>query len=221
MEDVLTSISTTAVSSQAPQMGFLTLPVELRLEIYAYLFHLCPYSRFGPSRSNKEEENSPHGAALLRTCRLIHEEATPFLYADNTFIAHPSLLASFPRLRPHLSPVSDAGALSRIRRFDVTLRLDCDPPFTADAAVASFSGVDELVIHIVQASFLAVGCANLRLFEGVRGVAAVSIVGSTTGFEEYVAWLRGVMTAPIGADVGKFVPQRPSLVDLLAIRFYV
>lgn len=192
------------------------MPLELRLQIYTYLLQLAPYT----PHANRHDACTPH-ASILRTCRLINAEATPLLYALNTFIAHPSLLTTFPRLRPHLTPVSQPWPLGQIRRFQLTLRLDIDPPFTAAAAEAAFSGVEELTVYVTQSSFLGVGCANLRLLEGVRGVKSVRIAGSTTGFEEYVAWLEDAMRTECGTDVPKFVAQGPSVVDLLSIRFYV
>ncbi|KAI0471613.1 hypothetical protein GGR56DRAFT_654825 [Xylariaceae sp. FL0804] len=36
--------------------------------------------------------------ALLRVCRQLHAEGTPFLYRTNAFLAHPSLLVVFPSL---------------------------------------------------------------------------------------------------------------------------
>lgn len=205
-------------SSKPARTGFFSIPLEIRLQIYAHLLQLPDYHPHSPSDGQSSQQAY---ASILRTCRLVNYEATHLLYAGNAFIAHPSLLASFPRLRPHLAPVSQPWPLACIRRFHLTLRLDNDPPFTAAAATEAFSGVDELTIYLAQSSFLAAGCANLRLFEGVRGVGRVRIEGSTTGFEEYVEWLEGVMRSGAGCDAGKFVAHGPSLVELLAVRFNV
>lgn len=201
-----------------PSAGLLTIPLEIRYEIYAYLLHVPSYSRFtSPSSSSKD---AVHTAILLAN-RQINREATAFLYEDNTFLAHASLLTSFPRLRPNAPPVCSAEVVPRIRRFHLTLHLDCDPAFDADAAEKSFSGLDELTIHLVQASFRSVGCANLRRFEGVRGIGRVAIVGSTAGFEEYLTWLRNAMMSEPGSQVDKFVPSGPSVVELFSIRYYI
>lgn len=230
MDEILTSdspsssssISTTTIpSSQEQQQGhqspsFLTIPLEIRLQIYAYLLLAssapASYSHFYTTKIY---------TPILLASRLTNHEATPILYRHNTFTAHPSLLASFPRLRAAFPPITQPYPVSLIRRFHLTLRLDCDPGFTADAATAAFSGRDALTLHLTQSSFLGVGCANLRLFEGVRGVRRVKIGGSTTGFEAYIAWLEGVMMADKGVDVGVFVEEGPSVVERLAIRFYV
>lgn len=53
--------------------------------------------------------------------------------------------------------------------------------------------MDEVVVDVAQAMFLGAGYENLRVLEGVRGVGKVVITGSTTGFEGYVYWLKGVM----------------------------
>jgi hypothetical protein len=164
---------------------FLTLPPELRLEIYTLLLLLPPYSRYAaPSRV--------HGS-ILRTSRQIHDEASSLLYSKNTFLAHPSLLTSFPRLRENYAPVKEKLAVRRIRRFHVLVRLDCDVPYSREDAARALSHMDEVVVSVMQAVFLGAGHENLRVLEGVRGVGRVVIRGSTTGFEDYVAWLARVM----------------------------
>ncbi|UNI19067.1 hypothetical protein JDV02_005284 [Purpureocillium takamizusanense] len=233
--------STSPLAPRRPPLGFLSLPPEIRLQIYALLLILPPYSKYDlppcdyhhhhnsssshsspspPSQhhhahqqvSQKQHQHQQHDIhpALLQTCRLIHLEASPILYSLNTFVAHPSLLASFPRLRPRWrgGPVREARALARLRRFHLTLRLDCDLPFSRDRAARAFSGADALVVDAVQAVFLGVGCANLRVLEGVRGVGRARVVGSTTGFEDYVRWLEGVMMSPPGVEVVAFKGER-------------
>lgn len=245
--DPTTSSSSSLTAPPRPRLGFLSLPPEIRLEIYALLLVLPPYSKYdlppcyhhhhhhhssshtssppststsiSTSTSQQQQQQHDHRhyaetdrqrlhltvhASLLLTCRLIHAEATPILYSLNTFVAHPSLLASFPRLRPWCSPVREAPALALVRRFHLTLRLDCDLPFTRERAARAFSGADELTVEAVQSMFLGVGCANLRVLEGVRGVRRVRIMGSTTGFEEYVRWLEGCMMTPEGGEVVGF-----------------
>ncbi|KAF2724013.1 hypothetical protein K431DRAFT_282278 [Polychaeton citri CBS 116435] len=59
--------------------GFLDLPAELRNDIYRQVFV-----------SNKEFDfaqptNFTRGAAFLRTCRQVHEEARSILYSENSF----------------------------------------------------------------------------------------------------------------------------------------
>ncbi|KAI9158717.1 hypothetical protein HJFPF1_06715 [Paramyrothecium foliicola] len=189
-----------------PRSPFLALPLEVRLEIYSYLLHLPPYC---PHQHHRPGAARVHPGLLLAN-RQVNAEATPLLYAHNTFVAHPTLLASFPRLRAWYHPVREAAVLARIRRFHVRLRLDCDVPYDRGAVAAAFSGLDELTIDLVQAVFMGVGCANLTRFDKVRGVARVTIRGSTTGFEDYVAWLQGAMTTTPGAAVADFVPSGPA-----------
>lgn len=198
----------------------LQLPLELRHQIYGYLLHLDNQRTaclpFPKTRPAAHATVHPH---ILLANRQINREATPLLYADNVFLAHPSLLTSFPRLRPWLPPLRESAVLPRLKRFQLTIRLDCDLPFDADAATAAFTGLEELTVHVVQWSFM--GCAddNLRVLEKVRGVRRVVIFGSTTGFEAYIAWLREAMMSDVGGYVEDFVPSElPSWSERLHLR---
>ncbi|KAJ3484896.1 hypothetical protein NLG97_g6945 [Lecanicillium saksenae] len=183
-----------------PKASFMVLPVEVRLQIYAYLLHLPPITAADPQESRVS-------AAILRASRQIHGEATAVLYNDNTFVAHPSLLADFPRLRSWYAPVCAAALLPRIRRFQLTVRLDCDLPFDRRRAAAAFSGAEELYVKVTQAAFLGAGYENLRTLEDVRDVQQLAIRGSTTGFEDYVEWLSRLMQSPVGTKAEDFVPS--------------
>ncbi|KAF4465212.1 hypothetical protein FALBO_7940 [Fusarium albosuccineum] len=200
-----------AAIQQQPQQqphhetGFLDLPVEIRLEIYDQLLRTAPYTKCG----RPGPDHQVH-ASLLRANRQIHDEATDLLYGCNTFIAHPTLLTSFPRLRSWYGPIKESSVIPRIRRFHTQVRLDVDLPYEAAAVTEAFSGLDELSIDVVQAMFLGVGYRNLRKFEGVRGVKKVRIFGSTTGFEDYVEWLKNAMMSEPGAKVPDFVPAQQS-----------
>lgn len=210
-----------AVSDDHPgRSRLLQLPLELRHQIYSYLLHLDTPSTtsapFPKTRPSAQAIVHPH---ILLANRQINREATPLLYTDNVFLAHPSLLTSFPRLRPWLPPLREAAVLPKIRRFQVTIRLDCDIPYDADAAAAAFTGLDELTVHVAQWSFM--GCAddNLRVLEKVRGVRRVVIFGSTTGFEAYIAWLRDAMMSDAGAYVEEYVPSElPSWSERIHLR---
>ncbi|KAJ4141273.1 hypothetical protein NW768_000484 [Fusarium equiseti] len=188
---------------QPHKTGFLDLPVEIRLEIYDQLLITAPYTRCG----RPCPEQKVH-ASLLRTNRQIHDEATDLLYGSNTFLSHPTLLTSFPRLRNWYGPVKESSVIPNIRRFHTQVRLDVDLPYDADAVTKAYSGLDELTIDVVQSMFLGVGYRNLRMFEGVRGVKKVSVTGSTTGFEDYVEWLKMAMTSEPDAKVPEFMPQQ-------------
>ncbi|TWU77604.1 hypothetical protein ED733_007880 [Metarhizium rileyi] len=172
----------------SPQCRLLSLPLELRLQIYTLLLLLPPYSK------HSIHPTSVH-AAILRTSRQVHAEASPLLYTQNVFLAHPSLLTSFPRLRENYPPVKEDLAIARIRRFRLLIRLDCDLPYSRETAAKALSHMDEVIVDVAQAVFLGAGCENLRVLEDVRGVGRVVIRGSTTGFERYADWLQGVMEA--------------------------
>lgn len=183
----------------SPRCFFLDLPCEIRLDIYALLLLIHP-------PLDKVSPSSPQAwlyPAILSTNRQIHTEGTPILYGNNIFLAHATLLASFPRLRPWYPPIRERSVLPRIRRFHIRLRLDCDLAFDAAAATAAFSGADELVVEVWQAAFQSADHGALRVFEGVRAVKTVRVYGSTTGFEDYVGWLEGVMRCGGELEGGK------------------
>lgn len=179
----------------------MSLPPEIRVEIYAMLLLLGPYTH------HINLSASPSGqvhTGLLLANRQINQEATYLLYEHNMFLAHHSMLTGFPRLRPWYPPIREPSAAARIRRFHLVVRLDCDISYTKEDARRSLSNLDELVVDVVQAMFLGVGYENLRVLEDVRGVKKVSIRGSTTGFEDYVAWLVRVMESKEGSVVERF-----------------
>lgn len=197
-----------AVASSQQQKGFMSLPPEIRNEIYSYLLSMPAYSRY-------ESKDAHVYPALLAANHKIHDEATDLLYGTNTFVAHPTMLAAFPRLRAWYDPIKESSVLPRIRRFYLQVRLDCDLPYEADAVTASFSGLDELVIDVVQAMYLGVGHGNLKKFEGVRGVGRVRIMGSTTGFDDYIQWLEKAMMSEPGTEVEPFEPVQQGWADRL------
>ncbi|KAL7931122.1 hypothetical protein V8C35DRAFT_310409 [Trichoderma chlorosporum] len=199
--------------SSTPKVGFMSLPLELRFQIYALLLSIPPHPKASSHHHLTSSASAPchvHPAILLAS-RQINWEATPFLYSSNMFVAHPTMLAAFPRLRNWYPPLREAKSLvPLIRRFHVQVRLDLPLPYDRDAVAASFSGLDELSIDLVQPTFLGVDGANLAVFEAVRGVKAVSIGGSTTGFGHYIAWLVDAMTSPPGAQVAPYEPEEDS-----------
>ncbi|OAA77566.1 hypothetical protein LEL_04389 [Akanthomyces lecanii RCEF 1005] len=200
MTDIATPITPLVASPPPHPLSFLVLPVEVRLQIYGYLLQLPPIGTAHP------HDESRVSAAILLASRQIHAEAAAVLYSANTFVAHPSLLADFPRLRRWYAPVCAAALLPRIRRFHLTLRLDCEVPFDRRRAAAAFSGAEALHVQVTQSVFLGAGRDNLRKLEDVRGVQRLTIRGSTTGFEGYVAWLERLMQSPLGAEAMELTP---------------
>ncbi|GAB7347615.1 hypothetical protein MBLNU459_g4489t1 [Dothideomycetes sp. NU459] len=59
--------------------GFLSLPAELRNQVYRLAFVTREKLNFGSPR------NFARSSALLRTCRQVHEEGRSILYSENTF----------------------------------------------------------------------------------------------------------------------------------------
>jgi hypothetical protein len=176
--------------SQPPP--FLSLPGEIRNQIYTHLFTL-------PSPSASRILGYPTlYPALLSTCTQIHKEGIQILYGTNTFLAHPNLLSGLPRLRLYYSTISSPSLIALITRYHIHVRLDCDPNFSREKAKEAFSGMEELTIEVFQAQYGSSDYKVLRLFEGVRGVKRVRVYGSITGFPEYVQWLQDSMMAGEG-----------------------
>ena len=153
----------------------------------------------------------PH---ILFTCRKVYEEGIHILYGNNTFLAHPNLLSALPRLRSYYDTIVSPSLITLIRRYQIRIRLDCDPNFTAEQATHAFTGVDELNIIVFQAQYGSSDYKVLRLFEGVRGVKRINICGSITLFREYVEWLRQAMSAPINETVEEFGQEKAIASDL-------
>ncbi|KAF1847121.1 uncharacterized protein K460DRAFT_363223 [Cucurbitaria berberidis CBS 394.84] len=175
---------------------FFRLPAELRHEIYKAL--LCP-----DVPKLKELAQSTHPAptpeavypAILATCRKIHDEATDLLYKTHVFHAHSSLLTSLPHLISAASPIVCPSVISKIKRWQLTIRLDTDPCFNMDQATAAFSGAEYLEIRAWQTMFDGCDASFLRLFTGVRGVKVAKVGGSAN--PELARWLEERMMQPI------------------------
>ncbi|KAL6700105.1 hypothetical protein J3F84DRAFT_362709 [Trichoderma pleuroticola] len=200
-----------STSSSTPKVGFMSLPLELRFQIYNHLLSIPPRPKSSSHHLSSSVPSDHVHPAILLANRQINWEATPFLYSSNMFVAHPTLLATFPRLRNWYPPMREAKTLvPLIHRFHVQVRLDLPLPYDRKAAAESFSGLDELSIDLVQSMFLGVDSNNLAVFDAVRGVKNVRISGSTTGFEHYIAWLVNAMTSPVGAEVAPYEEQEDS-----------
>ena len=173
----------------------LDLPGEIRNQIYHQLLILPPLSTPNPP---------PIYPEILQTCRKIHEESKHILYGYNTFIAHANLLSDMPRLRKCFPTFSYPNLISMIRRYHISVRLDCDPNFSAEKAKEAFTGVEELTIEVFQAQFESSDYKVLKLFEDIRDVKKARIYGSVQAFPDYVDWLkRAIMTAE-GSPVQNF-----------------
>ncbi|KAI7268189.1 hypothetical protein KC345_g7706 [Hortaea werneckii] len=203
--------------------ALLSLPPELRNEIWRYLLVLhpsCPSSSLSALEHPKPRHPSYPGsghpriyANILRTCKQANAEATPILYGENTFNAHPSLLATLPSfllsvlpVRLTLPPVTRSRVVRLIRKFSLHVRLDTDPRFSSAQAEESFNGVDELEIEVFQAMYGSCDFSVLGLFEGVRGVGRAVVRGSV-GDGKYADWLARSMMCPPGQKVLGFAEE--------------
>ncbi|RMY88314.1 hypothetical protein D0862_10476 [Hortaea werneckii] len=225
MYDTAMQSPDTMMTGQVDQSAspLFSLPPELRNDIWRYLLvHTSSSSSSSSSRystiDSKEPQhpssspgpgprNPPHiSANILRTCQQANTEATPILYGENTFNAHPSLLATLPSfllstlpVRVTLPPVTHPRVARLVRKFSLHVRLDTDPRFTSLQAEESFNGVEELEIEVFQAMYGSCDFSVLGLFEGVRGVGRAVVRGSV-GDGRYAHWLAESMMCPPGGE---------------------
>ncbi|MCJ1343958.1 hypothetical protein MMC31_002157 [Peltigera leucophlebia] len=82
------------LSDTIVQPPILRLPTEIRLKIYRHLLVSDTCTRMQSMQMHNDEgiqgTRTPHCIypAILRTCHLIHAEATDVLYRENVFLAH-------------------------------------------------------------------------------------------------------------------------------------
>ncbi|KAK3359932.1 hypothetical protein B0T25DRAFT_564895 [Lasiosphaeria hispida] len=205
------------------QLSLLSLPLEIRLEVYNLLLtlpspastepkpvkHSHSYSHHSPKKKQQDliqvqvPEPTPRpGAklhpAILSVCNQTYTEAVHTLYRLNRFVADCALLTAVPRLRSWYPPVPPSPLTTQIRRWHIRIRLDSPPPWPAATVAAAFTNAEELVLDLWQATFMGgVGADVLRRFEGVRGVRRPRVLGTPPGFEGYVAWLVALMKMPV------------------------
>ncbi|KFZ15692.1 hypothetical protein V502_05453 [Pseudogymnoascus sp. VKM F-4520 (FW-2644)] len=177
-------------------LAFLAFPGEIRNHIYTFLLVVPP-----PSTTTALGETPPIHPEILRVNKQVHHEALPFLYMQNTFIAHPIRLYRFPQLRRWIDPVLAPNLMALIRRYHVFVRLECDAGFSAEAARDAFSGIEELTVEVFESQFKGSGNGVLRLFEGVRRVRRARVFGSIGQWPEYVAWLQSKMMSNEGSEL--------------------
>lgn len=189
-------------------LNLLDLPGEIRNVIYTDLLVIpyTPYTamRFLPSSIDDGDKVHPQ---ILRVNQQTHKEAIQILYGSNTFIAHPNLIFCLPRLALFYPTVQCGDMVALIRKFHVRVRLDCDPNFTLEKVTEAFSGLDELTIDVVQAQFRGSDYEVLKLFEGIRDVKRVVVIGSVSAFPEYITWLKNLAMMPQGSEVVSFTKE--------------
>jgi hypothetical protein len=194
-----------------PDSLFLSLPAELRLQIYTYLLH-CPSAsalRSLHSRGHVSSYVLPKlglHPSILAACKQTYNEARSILYTSHVFGAHPTLLTGMPFLvdssraihrPPKTLCLPPDAAEGLIKRWSIQVRLDVDARFSTQQATAAFSGAEELEIEVWQAMFGAEASFGvLKKFEGVRGVRKCRVLGRVD--EEVRGWLVGVVTTPVG-----------------------
>lgn len=202
--------STPTATEANPQLAclLLSLPSELRNHIYESL--LVQNGRVWAGNVAEDNRKKRVCANILRTCKRINAEATTILYGENTFLAHPNLLAALPRFlldrisRTSLpTPVTERRVATLIRRFFLHVRLDTDPRFSKTQASESFSGLEELELEVFQSSYGTCDFSVLHLFEGVRGVGKAVVQGSV-GDGNYAKWLENAMMSGMDAEIAEY-----------------
>ncbi|MCJ1317785.1 hypothetical protein MMC15_003112 [Xylographa vitiligo] len=184
-----------ALDTAPTPFPFLSLPGELRNAIYALL--LTPTTRpTTPPRTHPPHHHLT--PSLLRVSHLLHAESAPFLYA-HSFRAHSSLLTSFPHFADPARPLSSRFYISLIRKWRISVRLDTDPNWSKRQVTAAFSGVEELLVDVWEASFGAAGVRVLEGFWGVRGVGTARVRGCVE--RGMGSWLERVMESELGTEV--------------------
>ena len=121
----------------SPPTGFLSLPLELRQQIYAYVLPTtCKRSTEGINRRKPGVPYCwrPGNASLLRVNKLIHGEALEILYANLTCVISVSGFGTqfekvqddfdFTSVRYHAFPTVFGDNVSRIRRFVAVVEWD-------------------------------------------------------------------------------------------------
>jgi hypothetical protein len=164
------------------------LPAELRVQIYEYLLCLeAPSAKELNQYDHRPRIATTIHPTILSSCRKIYNEAVDLMYIRHIFHAHPSLLASLPHFASPAKPVLYPNMLSKIKRWQLTLRLDTDPRFTEKQATEAFSDAEYCEIRVWQSMYDGCDSSVLRLFLGVRGVTVARVQGCADA--ELATWL--------------------------------
>ncbi|KAJ9665675.1 hypothetical protein H2201_004159 [Coniosporium apollinis] len=205
--DEADTASTTPLYHDQSASPLLSLPAELRNQIYTHLLVPCTTHLSALRRLTTQNHLSDYvlpaldiHPAILATCRQAHTEGTGLLYGANTFSAHPALLTQLPFLVKASRPIVCPAVVGRIRRWHVKVRLDTDPRYSAEDVRKAFSGAEEVEVDVWQTQFGACDYGNLGLFEEVRGVGRAVVGGSVEA--GFAGWLEGVMMRPVEGEVG-------------------
>lgn len=137
--------------------------------------------------------------SICLVSRATHSEATSILYGENVFQAHPTFLDSCVFSIDPERPILSARCISKIRKWHIRVRLDCDPYYKSEDVAQTFTNAAELEVEVFRASWGMGSYDNLNGFTKIRGVGRARVHGSLE--ETYASWLEGVMSSAIGAQV--------------------
>ncbi|KAL9014904.1 MAG: hypothetical protein Q9173_000459 [Seirophora scorigena] len=181
--------------------SFLDLPAEIRNDIFRLLLtHTTPIVARSCNDLKPPQSVSSLGLYpnICLASRAVHAEASWILYGENTFQAHPTFLTSSTFAIDHRRSVHSWRCVEQIRRWHVRVRLDCDPFYTSQVVVETFTGADALEVEVFRASWGMGGYGALEAFTKVRGVRKAKVHGSLE--TNYAKWLEVVMMRGFGAE---------------------
>ncbi|KAL8829982.1 MAG: hypothetical protein Q9170_005939 [Blastenia crenularia] len=182
-------------------LSFLDLPAEIRNFIFGLvLIHKTPIVALGSHTLKPPRpvslDLSPN---VCLVSHAVYDESSSILYGENTFQAHPTFLtcsvfAIDPRKR-----IDSSRCISKIHKWHVRARLDCDPYHSPEVISWMFTGALELEMEVFRASWGTGTYDVLDAFAKVRNVRRAKVHGSVG--DKYARWLEGVMMSEIGAEI--------------------
>lgn len=226
-------VTTTTTIMSPPTL--LTIPLEIRLQIYAHLLTLSPLPIYADCLPSSRPLIHP---AILLVCHQTHHEATPILYRSNTFSLRQDRIAASERppktfdtlpqqvptplvhllLRPRMKATPREVARKHgVRRFLLQWRKDAptaragktDKVLWGDVREV-LTGAESVTLQLLVGDVLQGSRARrLESLEGVRGVKKFEAIGATKGMEDYLEWLRGAMGRPVRSEVEPFMKTFP------------
>jgi hypothetical protein len=210
------------VVSKRKKVSFLTLPVEIRLEIYDLLLVMrdnrkgqkTPFELF-PADSDEVQMDLD----ILRTCKQIYDEASPILYSQNIFTT--MYAEDITRLILHIGPAN----------FKLIKHLDFYVPFPAslpswvrlfNMLAQEASGLRSIRLRLDSSFERGIWCGGLgnnvffvRALAKIQGLEELSITGYyAKNWPEYLEKKTGARVRAIAGhgydliDIDKEVEDR-------------
>ena len=180
---------------QKSRTTFLLLPLELRLQIYEYIF-LCK-KQIILYKTRKHWIEHPIPPSILRTCKQIHQEASPILYSKNIFsISYPERISKW---------------LLEIGRANIkllkTIHIWVDPPLIA-AGAARYNAKETAFWYKVL-DLLAREATGLRHIEIHWCISIIQVggYGKDLRFVRELAKIQGLESMVVSGHYGVHWPR--------------